>query len=176
MCRSSCDNILLVSSPHCIWVHWTCSALLCPLWPQFATASRPPLQTTATGIHMYEWTDKYNRFIFLSSSVLLFYLSPYIFLPPSLFFLPPSSTFSQVAVPQPHSHGSRLLSSPGASASEALPWEIPPETQACTLNANVQPHSDWKSVGLRPLEKIFSHKQHRERHTQYVTQIPMHAT
>ncbi|KAI3358489.1 hypothetical protein L3Q82_014907 [Scortum barcoo] len=31
---------------------------------------------------------------------------------------------------------------PGASVSEALPWEIPAETQACTLNANVQPRSD----------------------------------
>lgn len=42
---------------------------------------------------------------------------------------------------------------PGASASEALLWEISPEIQACTLNANVQPHLNWKSERLWPLEQ-----------------------
>lgn len=83
------------------------------------TASPPPLQNTATGLPTSGWADERC----IKQAVLFFfppwswiYSSQCIFLSASLIPLPPSSsssTFSQVAVLQPHSHGSRLSSLPG---------------------------------------------------------------
>lgn len=83
------------------------------------TASPPPLQNTATGLPTSGWADERC----IKQAVLFFfpprswiYSSQCIFLSASLIPLPPSSsssTFSQVAVLQPRSHGSRLSSPPG---------------------------------------------------------------
>lgn len=120
----------------------------------------PPLPSMTTVCHAFSaYVNHTNRPArYNTDDTFHFILFITVYPPPPL--LLSSSCSLQVAVPQPHSHWGRLFSSPQASASEALLWEIPPETKACTLNANVQPHLSWTSERLQPLE---------QRHTVYNT-------
>lgn len=110
---------------------------------------KPQRQTSTC---MSELTNE----LFFFSSLSLFYLSSihhlFFSLPPSLPPPQPSHRWLSPSLAHMEAGSSHC---PGASASEALLWEIPPETQACTLNANVQPHLNWKSERLWPLEHFF---------------------